>query len=354
MFTFLLIVRVPYIHCCLLPLLIVISSTSVLVSLISWRDIISEYVSPGCLLMLAFPIMKKLMFLPVTPLLRTLLTVLLNTLIITSRVSLNVMFAAPLLITLTLVMGKAVPVQSIMSMADSDVKGREMPEGSEPEWKNWFAAMMERMDKMSSEIKQEASDIKQETSAIVMRMDLMREEMLTAIGEARQFTVEHSKRLRQDLTEEFKEELVAVRQQCEGRTGVAESVVGSRPCPEVVDTGSGKTVIGEEVVAVQDLPVADRQLCGVTGHSTTPRGPVMCTIMVGGVEKLPAFVADMEEPCLVGLDSLVQSAASVDSGRMQMQVYEEMLPLILEDAAEQVESPVTSSDVKDERLELHC
>ncbi|MPC43582.1 hypothetical protein E2C01_037232 [Portunus trituberculatus] len=46
--------------------------------------------------------------------------------------------------------------------------------------------------------------------------------MLTAIREARQFTVEHSKRLRQDLTEEFREELVAVRQQCEGRTEVIE------------------------------------------------------------------------------------------------------------------------------------
>ncbi|MPC62113.1 hypothetical protein E2C01_056196 [Portunus trituberculatus] len=76
--------------------------------------------------------------------------------------------------------------------------------------------------------------------------------------------------------------------------------------------------------------------------------------MVAGIEKLPAFVADMEKPYLVGLDSLVQSAACVDSGRMEMQVCEEMLPLILEDAAEQVKSPVTSSDVKDERLELHC
>ncbi|MPC34664.1 hypothetical protein E2C01_028060 [Portunus trituberculatus] len=66
--------------------------------------------------------------------------------------------------------------------------------------------------------------------------------------------------------------------------------------------------------------------------------------MVGGIEgKLPAFVADMEEPCLVGLDSLVQSAALVDSRRMQMQ-----------DAAEQVKSPVMSPDVEDERLELHC
>ncbi|MPC17080.1 hypothetical protein E2C01_009925 [Portunus trituberculatus] len=186
-----------------------------------------------------------------------------------------------------------------------------------------------------------------------MRMDLMREEMPAAVGKARQFTVEHGKRLRQDLTE-VKEESVAVKQQCEGRIGVVESEVDGRPCPEVVDTGAAKTVVGEEVVAVQD-PVSDRQLCGMIGHCTTPRGPVMSTITVGGVEeKLPVFVADMEEPCLVGLDSLVQSAACVDSGRMEMQVREEMLPLILEDTAEQVESPVTSSDVENERLELHC
>ncbi|MPC64513.1 hypothetical protein E2C01_058630 [Portunus trituberculatus] len=126
-------------------------------------------------------------------------------------------------------------------MADSDVKGSEMPEGSEPEWKNLFAAMMERinktaqetnarMDKMSNEInlrmnkaEQKMSEIiKQETSAVVMRRDLMREEMLTAVREAKQFTMEH-KRLCQDQTEEFKEELVAVRQQCEGCTEVVKS-----------------------------------------------------------------------------------------------------------------------------------
>ncbi|MPC40346.1 hypothetical protein E2C01_033902 [Portunus trituberculatus] len=37
--------------------------------------------------------------------------------------------------------------------------------------------------------------------------------------------MEHSKRLCQDLTEEFREELVAVRQQCEGRTEVVETKV---------------------------------------------------------------------------------------------------------------------------------
>ena len=37
-----------------------------------------------------------------------------------------------------------------------------------------------------------------------------------------------------------------------------------------------------------------------------------------------------------------------------MHVHGETIPLILESAAEQVESPVTSSDVEDERLELQC
>ncbi|MPC87549.1 hypothetical protein E2C01_082414 [Portunus trituberculatus] len=47
------------------------------------------------------------------------------------------------------------------------------------------------------------------------------------------------------------------------------------PCPLVVDTGAAKTFVREEVMAVQTLPMSDRQLCGVTGHCTMLRGPVM-------------------------------------------------------------------------------
>ena len=43
------------------------------------------------------------------------------------------------------------------------------------------------------------------------RMDLMREGLQAAVGEARQFTVEQDEKLRQDLSEEFREELVVVR-----------------------------------------------------------------------------------------------------------------------------------------------
>ncbi|MPC65088.1 hypothetical protein E2C01_059214 [Portunus trituberculatus] len=56
----------------------------------------------------------------------------------------------------------------------------------------------------------------------------------------------------------------------------------------------------------------------------------------------------------MGLDSLVQSAVCADFRRMKMHVREETVPLILEDAAKQVENPMTSSDVEGERLELHC
>ena len=85
-----------------------------------------------------------------------------------------------------------------------------------------------------------------------------------------------------------------------------------------------------EVVAAQELPVLDSQLCGVNGHC-----------------KLTVSVANMEEPCLLGLDSLFGNAVCDDLGRMQWQVRGEIVPLVLEGAVKQVESPVTSPDVEE-------
>ncbi|MPC28012.1 hypothetical protein E2C01_021205 [Portunus trituberculatus] len=128
-------------------------------------------------------------------------------------------------------------------MADSGARGSERLEDSEPDWKrveNLVAGMIVQMNK----IKQEAREIKQDISAAVVQLGLMRENMRAAVGEARQFTFEYDKRLLQDLTEEFKEELVAVRQQCEGCNEFVESKVDGRPCPVMVDTGGAKTVVG--------------------------------------------------------------------------------------------------------------
>ena len=113
--------------------------------------------------------------------------------------------------------------------------------------------MKQILSEIRQVIKQGFGEIKQETSEVVVQQDLMRE---------------------------FREELVAARRRCEGSTEIVRSRV-------------------EEVVPVQS-PVSDQQLCGVTGH---------CELRVS--------VADMEEPCLLGLDSLFGNAVCDDLGRMQ-------------------------------------
>ena len=57
----------------------------------------------------------------------------------------------------------------------------------------------------------------------------------------------------------------------------------------------------EEAVGTQDPSVLDQHLCGATGHC-----------------KLRVSVDDMEEPCLMGVDSLFQNAACDDIGRMEI------------------------------------
>ena len=71
---------------------------------------------------------------------------------------------------------------------------------------------------------------------------------------------------------------------------------------QIREVVAGFSQVREEVVAAQS-PVSDQQLCGVTGHC-----------------ELRGSVADMEEPCLLGLDSLFGNAACDDLGRMQRKV----------------------------------
>ena len=121
-------------------------------------------------------------------------------------------------------------------MADSDSRGSEKPEGSESRLEGLDALFDRITQKIAQDRKQDLSEfaqkveqgfseirqeLKQEIGAVAVRMDLMREGFQAAVGEARQFTVEHGEKLRQDLSQE----LVEVRQQCEGRTEVVESKV---------------------------------------------------------------------------------------------------------------------------------
>ncbi|MPC61276.1 hypothetical protein E2C01_055345 [Portunus trituberculatus] len=80
-----------------------------------------------------------------------------------------------------------------------------------------------------------------------------------------------------------------------------------------VDTGAERTFVQADVVRARHIPWAEQQLCGVTRHCVTLCGPVTVEIAIGEVvEQLPVYVADMEEPCLLGVDFLARCRASVD------------------------------------------
>lgn len=65
-----------------------------------------------------------------------------------------------------------------------------------------------------------------------------------------------------------------------------------------------------DMVVAQTLLIIQQQLCGVTGHCMPLKGPEEVCVKVSSVEeKLPVYIADMEEPCLLGLDYLMQNEA---------------------------------------------
>ena len=108
-----------------------------------------------------------------------------------------------------------------------------------------------------------------------------------------------------------------------------EGSVDGKPCRLTVDTGAEKTLVRPDMVAARRLPVAPQRLCGVTGHCVQLRGPVEVRIGVGSaVERLPVYVAELDEPCLLGLDYLTRSKACVDLGRRLVRVRGEEVPLL--------------------------
>ncbi|MPC60569.1 hypothetical protein E2C01_054621 [Portunus trituberculatus] len=81
----------------------------------------------------------------------------------------------------------------------------------------------------------------------------------------------------------------------------------------VVDAGSEKTFVGEDLVDVGSVLEVTQQLCGDTGQCVAMWGPVMVNINVGSVlERLPVFIAALEDLCLLGIDFLTCVGASLD------------------------------------------
>lgn len=94
------------------------------------------------------------------------------------------------------------------------------------------------------------------------------------------------------------------------------------PCRRTVDTEAERTLAQASVVANQLLPSAQQRLRGVTGHSVSLKEPVEACIGLGNMqERLSVYVANVEEPCLLGLDYFQQGeAACVYLGRKSLKV----------------------------------
>ena len=123
-------------------------------------------------------------------------------------------------------------------MMDSGVRGSEKPEDNESGLKRLENLIIELAQKM----KQDSSELKQELAQKTSEMN-------QDIGELTQLTSAVVVQMNWSR-EKLKEGLVALRRQYEGSTEVVQSRVD-----EV-----------REVVAAQESPVSDQQLCGMTGH----------------------------------------------------------------------------------------
>ncbi|ROT62945.1 hypothetical protein C7M84_019191 [Penaeus vannamei] len=85
-----------------------------------------------------------------------------------------------------------------------------------------------------------------------------------------------------------------------------------------------------DVLNARDYHEEPRQLCGVTGHCTPLRRPVEARLGVGGSEEvLPVYVAEMEDPCLLGIDYLMQVGACIDLKKRKLRIREKEVPLSL-------------------------
>ncbi|XP_042856493.1 UBA domain-containing protein Mud1-like [Penaeus japonicus] len=110
-----------------------------------------------------------------------------------------------------------------------------------------------------------------------------------------------------------------------------EGSVDGKPCRLTVDTGAEKTLVRPDMLATTRLSDAPQRLCSVLGHCVQLKGPVEARIGVGSaVQRLPVYVADLDEPCLLGLDYLTQSKVCVDLGRKLVRVHGEDVPLLPE------------------------
>lgn len=88
------------------------------------------------------------------------------------------------------------------------------------------------------------------------------------------------------------------------------------PCTAMVDTGSTATLMRPNVVPVEaQLEQTTVQLRTVTGELAPMLGKGRMTLNVGGLSvSFPVWVAEVQDPCILGLDFLRFARCLLDLG----------------------------------------
>ena len=100
----------------------------------------------------------------------------------------------------------------------------------------------------------------------------------------------------------------------------------------LVDTGSNKTIVRSDLVEAKEIPETHVDLCGVTGHRIPLRGPVDVELQVGTASMRHfVYVADVADPCILGLDFLNKYHCSIDIPNLTMEAAGVQVELQLQD-----------------------
>ena len=115
-----------------------------------------------------------------------------------------------------------------------------------------------------------------------------------------------------------------------GHTLALQGEVSGQRCQMVIDTGAAVTVIREDLAEVMEKKETSKCLCTATGEPIRVAGTAEATIKLrGGLEFThPVIIADIREPCLLGLDFLASKGCVVDLKRGNVQIGKHKLKTI--------------------------
>ena len=88
-----------------------------------------------------------------------------------------------------------------------------------------------------------------------------------------------------------------------------------------MDSGSNKTIVRSDAIEARQIPKAEFELCGVTGHRIPLQGPVDVELQVGAASvRHSVYVADVEDPCILGLDFLTKYKCKINMSNLTMEI----------------------------------